>query len=79
MLSLRGCQRVTLIPEIFRTRLSRKLNLRPVNSFELPKLMPQVSAGMFRLWPAAEAAMPSARIRLETMMADFFHDDAFSP
>jgi hypothetical protein len=51
LLSLRGCHRVTLMPEMRRTRLSLKLNRNPVNSLELPKLIPHLWEGMSRLWP----------------------------
>jgi hypothetical protein len=39
------------MPEMRLTRLSRKLNRNPVNSLELPKLIPHLWEGMSRLWP----------------------------
>jgi hypothetical protein len=39
------------MPEMRRTRLSRKLNRNPVNSLELPKLIPHLWEGKLRLWP----------------------------
>jgi len=37
-------------PVMRSTRLSRKLNLRPVKVFELPKLTPHLAEGRSRLW-----------------------------
>ena len=73
-LSLRGCQRVTLIPFTYLTWLSRKLKRNPLNSLELPKLRPQVLEGMSRLWVRAA---PAVRARPRRSAAPFVFDLIF--
>ncbi len=48
-------------PVIRTTPLSRKLNRKPVNSFELPKLIPQCLDGISTLWPKADPAPAAIR------------------
>ena len=67
----RGDQKVTLIPVIRSTSLSRKLKRTPVKFFEFPKLSPNPLAGMSRLCPKAGAAARAAASRMEAGMRIF--------